>query len=390
MQPHEYRQRNRPRVSIVGAGVCGLGIGWRLAQAGCAVSIFDRGAAGRGASWAAAGMLAPQIEAEPGEDALLGLMLESQRMWPAFHRDIEQASGMAVPYRREGTLLIALDRDDAEAARRAQAFQHSLGLSTRWLTAAEIRAREPHLHPDVRGGIFSPEDHAVDNRALVGALVQAFQKAGGALYEHASVDEVTITNGAVEGLVIDGRRQAAEIVVIAAGAWSRTLPGLPEAARPPVSPLKGQMLALRMDAQAPLLSHVVWAPGIYMVPRQDGRLILGATMEEKGFDPHLTAGGMLELLRAAWEALPGIDELPLSEQWVGFRPTSTDDAPILGPGPVEGLIFATGHHRNGIQLAPITAAGISDFIVAGTWPAALAPFTLARFSAADSPKRAAS
>jgi glycine oxidase len=383
-------RRDRPRVAIVGAGVCGLGIGWRLAQAGCAVSVYDRGPAGRGASWAAAGMLAPQIEAEPGEQALLALMLESQQMWPAFRAAVEQAGGRAVPYRSEGTLLVALDRDDAEAAKRAQAFQRSLGLSTQWLNAAQVRAREPHLHPDVRGGIFSPADHAVDNRALVEALVAAFGKAGGALYESAAVDEVTVTNGRAEGVVVGGERVEADVVVIAAGAWSRTLPGLPEIARPPVAPLKGQMLALQMEPRAPLIRHVVWAPGIYMVPRDDGRLILGATMEEKGFDPHLTAGGMLELLRAAWETLPGIDELPILEQWVGFRPTSTDDAPILGPTPVDGLVMATGHHRNGIQLAPITAEGVAAAILSGNLPMALRPFTLARFVREAEPERAAS
>jgi glycine oxidase len=382
--------RDLPRVAIVGGGVIGLAVGWRLAQAGCTVSIYERGTPGRGASWAAAGMLAPQIEAEPGEQALLGLMLESQKLWPAFHAEIERAGGRPVPYRREGTLSIALDRDDAEAGRRAQEFQRSLGLSTQWLNAAQVRAREPHLHPDVRGGIFSPHDHAVDNRALTLALITAFRSAGGALQENAAVDEVTVSNGRAIGLVVGGEAAAADVVVIAAGAWSRTLPGLPLEARPPVSPLKGQMLALQMDQRAPLLSHVVWAPGIYMVPRDDGRLILGATMEEKGFDPHLTAGGMLELLRAAWEALPGIDELPILEQWVGFRPTSTDDAPILGPTSVEGLVMATGHHRNGIQLAPITAAIVADHILTGEVASAMRPFTLARFARALEPAKAAS
>lgn len=390
MHPTRSSRRDRPRVAIVGAGVCGLGIGWKLAQAGCAVSIYDRGTAGRGASWAAAGMLAPQIEAEPGEQALLALMMESQTLWPAFHARVEQASGLAVPYRSEGTLLVALDRDDAEAGKRAQEFQRGLGLSTQWLNAAQVRAREPHLHPDVRGGIFSPADHAVDNRALVEALIVALNNAGGALHENISVDEVTITNGKADGLVAGGECVSADVVVIAAGAWSRTLPGLPEMARPPVSPLKGQMLALQMDVRAPLIRHVVWAPGIYMVPRDDGRLILGATMEEKGFDPHLTAGGMLELLRAAWEALPGIDELPIIEQWVGFRPTSTDDAPILGPTPIEGLVMATGHHRNGIQLAPITAEAVSHFVLSGEVPSSLRPFALSRFARMAPLERAAS
>src|SRR5262249_19059956 len=155
-------------------------------------------------------------------------------------------------------------------------------------------------------------------------------------------------NGKATGIVVNGKTHTADIIVLAAGAWSRTIEGLPSEARPPVRPVKGQMLALRMDRNAPLLNYVVWAPGAYFAPRLDGRLIIGATVEERGFDASLTAGAQLALLEAAWRALPGIEELPIDEAWAGFRPGSRDDAPILGKGPVENLIYATGHYRNGI------------------------------------------
>src|SRR5207253_10402117 len=180
----------------------------------------------------------------------------------------------------------------------------------------------------------------------------------------------------------DGSKVSADKVVLAAGAWSRAIAGLAPELRPPVRPIKGQMLALRMDASAPLISHVVWAPGAYLVPRRDGRLLVGATVEERGFDTALTAGGVLTLLEAAWRALPAVEELPIEEMWAGHRPGSRDDAPILGPGPVEGLIYATGHHRNGILLAPVTADAIARLVFDGTVDAAIRPFGVERFAPA--------
>jgi len=174
----------------------------------------------------------------------------------------------------------------------------------------------------------------------------------------------------------------AETVVLAAGPWSRQIAGLPESARPPVRPIKGQMIALRMDPAAPLVRHVLWAPKAYIVPRKDGRLLIGATVEERGFDANLTAGGVLAILEGAWRALPAIEELPVDEMWVGFRPGSRDDAPILGPTPVEGLVLATGHHRNGILLTPATADAVSRFILTGRIDESMRPFGIDRFRAA--------
>jgi glycine oxidase len=360
--------------------VCGLGIGWRLAETGCAVTVFDRGAAGRGATWAAAGMLAAGVETEPGEERLLELTRESQRLWPDFARAVEAASGVSVDYRDEGTLVVALTRDDVERLRFTFDFQRGLGLELDWLSGAEARKREPYLRAGTAAAVYSRHDHQVDNRKLAAALKVAFTGAGGTLHEHAAVTGIDVEAGRAAGVVVGETRHPADVVVLAAGAWSREIPGLPAAARPPVRPLKGQMLALRMDPAAPILRHVLWAPGIYLVPRHDGRLLIGATTEEKGFDPSLTAGGVFALLEAAWRALPTIEELAIDEMWVGFRPGSRDDAPILGPTPVDGLILATGHHRNGILLAPVTAAAICHYIVKGEVPASIRAFGIDRFA----------
>ena len=368
------------RVAIIGAGVCGLAIGWRLAQAGARVEVFDRGRAGRGATWASAGMLAAAAEAEPGEERLLEITRWSQGLWPDFARELEAASGERVGYRDEGTLVVAPSRDDAARLRATYDYQTGLGLALDWLTPAEARRREPYLGANLAAAVFSAADHQVDNRRLAAALRAAFLAAGGRLYEETPVSAIETAAGRVTGLDAGGRRVGADAVVLAAGAWSAELPGLPKAARPPVRPVKGQALALAMDPKAPLLSHVLWAPGVYLVPRAEGSLIVGATVEEKGFDERLTAGGIFSLLEAAWRAVPAIEELAIEEMWVGFRPTSRDDAPILGPTPVDGLLLATGHHRNGILLAPATAQAVSRYILSGDLPAPARPFTLARFA----------
>lgn len=375
-----------PKVAIIGAGVMGLGIAWRLAARGARVDVFDRATAGSGASHAAAGMLAACCEAEPGEDALVALGRESQARWPAFAAELLAASGIDVELRQEGTLVVALTADDQARAHHHLSHQKKLGLPIEWISAAEARRREPHLAGKLAGAVWSPQDHQVDNRKLAAALRVAAEAAGATLHEHTPVQEIAFTGGRTDGVVLaDGTKVAADVVVLAAGAWSRTVAGLAPEQRPPVRPIKGQMLSLKMDPAAPLITHVVWAPGIYMVPRRDGRLILGATVEEKAFDTSITAGGVLTLLEAAWRTVPAIEELPIDEMWVGHRPGSRDDAPILGPAPVHGLIYATGHHRNGILLAPVTADTIAKLVLDGAVDPAIRPFGIERFA----PPRAA-
>jgi glycine oxidase len=362
-----------------------LSIAWRLAQAGCPVTVYDRGEAGHGASWAAAGMLAAAVETEPGEERLLALTRESQRMWPAFADELEAANGTSLGYRDEGTIVVALTRDDAEQLRFTFDFQKGLGLELQWLSGVEARRREPHLRPGIPAAVFSPGDHQVENRRLGGMLARAARHAGAVLREHNPVREVEIVDERVRGVATEHGRDPADVVVLAAGAWSRTISGIPSVHLPPVRPIKGQMLALQMDPGAPLLRHVVWLPRGYLVPRQDGRLLVGATVEERGFDETITAGGLLGLIEGAWRAVPAIEELPVAETWVGFRPGSRDDAPILGPTAIEGLVVATGHHRNGILLAPITAKAVSLYILTGRLPDAVEAFTPGRFSQRSSP-----
>ena len=365
---------------IIGAGVIGLGIAWRLAQAGCSVTLYDRAEAGRGASWAAAGMLAAAVETEPGEEELLVLTLASQRMWPSFARELEAVSDISVGYRDEGTIVVALTRDDAEHLRHICDFQKSLGLELQWLSGAEARRREPHLRPGIPAAVWSPRDHQVENRWLTQGLGEAARRAGVVLREHVPVREVEVAGGRARAVLTDHGRDPADVVILAAGAWSRDIAGIPSAHLPPVRPIKGQMLALRMDPSAPLLRHVVWAPRSYLVPRRDGRLVVGGTVEERGFDDTLTAGGLLALLEGAWRAVPAIEELPIAETWVGFRPGSRDDAPMLGPSGIDGLIVATGHHRNGILLTPITVETVSAYVLTGRLPEIVEPFTPERFS----------
>jgi glycine oxidase len=302
-------------VAIIGGGVVGLAIGWRLAEAGVDVAIFERGVAGRGASHAAAGMLAAAAECEPGEEALLELTLASQRLWPAFHARLEQASGLPVEYREAGILVLALGREEVDRLRFKYEFQTDLGLDLDWLDGRQARALEPALRAGTAAAVYSPGDHTVEARAVVAALIAAFRAAGGRLYEHCPVERLEVAGGRAVGVRLAEGSCRAETVILAAGAWSGGLAGLPAEARPPVRPLKGQALALRMDPARPLLNHTVWTEQIYLTPRCDGRLVIGATVEERGFDQSATAGGLYALLEATRRVLPGCEELPLDEIW---------------------------------------------------------------------------
>jgi glycine oxidase len=366
------------KVAIIGGGIIGLALGWRLAQRGAETTVFERDTIGLGASYAAAGMLAAGCEAEPGEQALGVLNHESLALWPDFAAELEAASGMEIGLRREGTMLIALNRDDAAKLRHDMEFQKSQGIDLEWLTPAEARAREPYLAPQLAGAVFSPGDWQVDNRAATAALAEAFRRSGGVLRERLPVLRIETDGGRARGVVTTEGVHEADVVVLAAGAWSAGF-DLP-VPLPPVRPIKGQMLSVQMDPEAPLLRHVIWAPRAYLVPRRSGLLIVGATVEERGFDGAMTAGGLYSLLDGAWRALPGIEELNVVETWVGFRPGSRDDAPVLGPSALPGLMFCTGHHRNGILLTPVTAAAMAATILEQRPDPRIAPFGIGRFA----------
>ena len=374
-------------ILIVGGGAIGLAVGWRLAEAGRAVSIFERGEAGRGASWMAAGMLAPDAEIGFEEIALYRLGRESLRRWPAFARALESASGHPVDYRDEGTLAVADDRDSAAALRRLYAFQREQGLAAEWLTGAEALAIEPFLAPRLAAAVFTPSDHQVDNRRVVEALKVAFRKAGGVLHEHTPVRAV-VPDAAQPALVLEeGMRVEGGAVVVAAGAWSRQLDGLEPAARPPVRPVKGQMIELRM-ARPFELRHVVRGPDAYLAPKRDGRLLVGATNEEMGFDTAVTAGGLHRLLDGAWRVVPGLLELDVTDTWAGLRPGSRDHAPLLGWSAAPGVVFATGHYRHGILLAPVTADTVAGLLLGRETSPLIAPFSPLRFVSSETPQDA--
>ncbi len=372
------------RVIIVGGGVIGLGIGWQLAKAGCTVSIYERNQAGRAASWAAAGMLAPHAEVHFEERELLNMGVQSCRMYPEWVAELETDSRMNVGYRAEGTLIVGVDRDDARELEHLYESQKLLDLKVEWITGREAREMEPLLSPKITAAIWSKDDHQVDNRAMVEALIRAYQNADGILHEDTSVGKIEIVDGKAKGIWVKDNLEEADVIVLAAGCWSNDIDGLPEAVQPPVRPVKGQMLALQME-EGIVLEKVIRAPrakyptDVYLVPKDDGRLVIGATSEEMGFDTRLTAGGLFELLRGTWEAVPGIYDLPVIETWAGLRPGSRDNAPILGETGVENLIMATGHYRNGILLTPITAREIAALILTGETSENIAHFQLSRF-----------
>jgi glycine oxidase len=373
-----------PEVVIVGGGVIGLAIAWRAALGGLSVTVVDP-SPGRGASWAAAGMLAAVTEVQYGEDALLALNLASAERYPSFVAELEEATGLDVGYRTCGTLAVAFDGDDKAVLDELQTFQLRLGLKAEHLTGRECRRLEPMLAPGVRAGLLVHGDHQVDNRRLVAALLTAAKRSGVKVLENDAA-AVVVGPDRVEGVeVADGVRLAAETVVLAAGCWSAAIRGLPPGSVPPVRPVKGQILRLRGPQDPPFLSHnlrcLVAGGHVYLVPRADGEVVVGATGEEQGFDTTVTAGGVRQLLHDAWQVVPGIAELELVECRAGLRPGSPDNAPMLGPAAgLEGLVVATGHYRNGILLTPITADAIAELLITGHPPDLIGPFTPDRFA----------
>jgi glycine oxidase len=363
-----------PDVLVVGGGVIGLSLAWRARQQGMTVLVLEREEIGRRCATAvAAGMLAPVSEVEFGDAGrrVLDLGVRSAAIWPDFASELERASGIAVGLRRSGTVTVARDVDEARELERQMAFREEIGLRFARLAPSAVRELEPALAPTVRLALHAPEDHSVDPRRVLAALRRACEADGVRLREHAAVAglDLASSDGPVAGVTLAGGEQLrAGVVVVAAGAWAAELGGLPARARVAVRPVKGQILRLR-DPEGPgLLERVLRFSGGYIVPRGDGRYVLGATMEERGFEEEPTAGGVYELLRHARELLPGVLELQIQELSVGFRPTTADNAPVIGLGAVEGLLWAVGHHRNGILLAPVTAELIVEALLTSMSP----------------------
>lgn len=366
---------------VIGAGAIGLSCAWRCAQAGMSVLVLERDEPGAGASGVAAGMLAPVTEASFGEDALLELNLAARRQWPAFAAELEEATALPTGYADSGALVVAADRDDAEELRRLHAFQVELGLDAEWLGPRAARRLEPALSPRVGGAIHAAQDGHVDPAAVIRALELAISTAGGRLRTGVEVAGIEIAGGAVQGVRTEsGEELAARAVLVAAGAWSSQGGLAVEAAAPAIRPVKGQLLELRVRrGRRPPAQRIVRTPRCYLVTRGDGRVVLGATQEEQGFDTAVTADGVYRLLEAAWEVLPDVGELELVQARVGLRPGTPDNAPAIGEGEPSGLLWATGHHRNGIMLAPLTGRAIAAALTGGDFPVELEPFHPQRF-----------
>jgi glycine oxidase len=377
----------RADVAVVGAGVIGLASAWRLAQAGVAVVVVDP-VPGSGASGVAAGMLAPVTEARLGEEALLALNHASWARWPAFAAEVEVAGGRPVGYRADGTLMVALDADDRALLDDLAGRHRAMGLAVEPLRGREARALEPGLAPSVRAGLLAADERSVDPAALVEALWAAAEAAGATVLTRPVERVVTTPAGdRVTGVALaggDGAVVEAATVLLAAGTWSATVAGVPDHVRPPVRPIRGQVLTLRQPPGDPLIARtvrgIVWGSSIYLVPRDDGRVVIGATVEERGFDTTPTAGGAYELLRDALAIVPGLDDAELVAVRAGLRPGSPDDLPMIGPSGVEGLVIATGHHRNGILLTPVTAEAVVALVTGGSVPAEVAACDPRRFA----------
>ncbi|GHE67387.1 glycine oxidase ThiO [Streptomyces vinaceus] len=374
-------------VLVVGGGIIGLVTAWRAARHGLRTVLADP-APGGGAAQVAAGMLAAVTELHYGEETLLGLNLASAARYPEFAAELAEASGgMDIGYRACGTLAVALDADDRLHLRELHALQRRCGLESEWLTGRECRRLEPMLAPGVRGGLRVDGDHQVDPRRLAAALLAACERAGVEIRRAAAQCLLTAADRAVGVRLDDGTELRGDQVVLAAGSLSGKLAGVPARALPPVRPVKGQVLRLAVPAAyAPFLSRTVRAvvrgSHVYLVPRENGELVIGATSEELGWDTTVTAGGVYELLRDAHELVPGITELPLTETRAGLRPGSPDNAPLLGPTELPGLHVATGHYRNGVLLTPLTGDVMAQLLTTGTVPEIARPFTPRRFSAA--------
>jgi len=366
---------------VIGAGLIGLASAWRASRHGLSVLVVDRaGEAGAGASGVAAGMLAPVTEADFGEEPLLEVNLLARERWPGFAAELEERTGLPTGYRECGALVVAVDRDDAEALHRLHEFQLTLGLEAEWLPPSRCRALEPGLSPRIAGGVLAHADAQADPRATVRALSRAVAE----VELGVEVEAIEHSGGAVSGVRTAAGLIECDAVVVAAGARSAAL--APGGEGPPVRPVKGQIIELRTrGAMAEPISRIVRTPRCYLVARGDGRLVLGATMEEQGFDTAVTADGVYRLLEAAWEVLPEVGELELVGARAGLRPGTPDNRAVVGPDPaIGGLIWATGHWRNGVLLAPYTGELVAGLLAEGSVPAeaaALAPSRFARVEA---------
>jgi len=364
-------------VAIAGAGLIGSAIALELARAGLRVGLFDKNEPGQEASWASAGILSPAPE-NPAMIATVPLGLASMGLYPEFIADVEEMSGHETGYRRKGTLQALFSRDAREELNTVIALHHGLGLKAEAVSADEAREMEPALSEEMEAAILRPDEGSVDNRRLTNAVLEAVKRAGVEIFANQGVRAIRRQGARCTGVVTGDGFFEAQFTVIAAGCFSAEIEGLSSYA--PVTPAKGQILALRPGDSK--IERVLWSKNIYLVPRTDGRVIVGATTERAGFNKELTAGGLQKLLAGAIELAPCLAVARIDEIWAGLRPDSPDHLPIIGPTDIEGLLVASGHFRSGIVLAPITARLICDWIVKQNVTVAWERFSPMRFAKA--------
>lgn len=344
-------------VAVAGGGVIGGAIALELARAGLRVAVFDRQQLGQEASWASAGILSPAPE-NPGMVAMVPLAKASLALYPEFVGWVEEISGRSTGFRPKGTLEALFSHDTKAELSTIIALHHGLGLKAEPLRAADARELEPALSEEVEAAVLRPEEASVDNRALTAAILKAAERSGAEIFSGNGAKAIWRDGNRCAGLVLQNDKVEAKWTVIAAGCFSATIEGIAPYA--PVRPAKGQMVALRADDLK--MERVLWSEKIYLVPRNDGRILAGATLEYAGFDKRTTAGGIEKILSAAIDLAPGLANARIEETWAGLRPDSPDHLPILGPTDIDGLLIATGHFRSGIVLAPITARLVREWI----------------------------
>ena len=344
-------------VAIAGGGVIGGSIALELAQAGLRVAVFDRQRPGQEASWASAGIISPAPE-NPGMIATVELAKKSAGLYPEFAARVEEISGESTGYRRKGTLEALFSHDTKAELSTIIAVHHGLGLKAEPLRAEDARELEPALSEEIEAAVLRPDEASIDNRALTAALLEAALRSGVEFFSESGVKAIWREGHCCKGLTLQNEKVEAKWTIIAAGCFSATIEGA--AAYAPVRPAKGQMASLRADDLK--IERVLWSEKIYLVPRNDGRILVGATVEHVGFDKRVTAGGIERILSAALELAPGMKNARIEETWAGLRPDSQDHLPILGPTDLDGLLMATGHFRSGILLTPITARLMREWI----------------------------
>ena len=344
-------------VAVAGAGVIGGAIAFELARAGLKVALFDRQTPGKEASWASAGILSPAPETA-GMIPLVAIGKASMALYPEFVKEIEGVSGQTAGYRPKGTIQALFSRDARAELSTVIALHHGVGLKAEPLSTQEARKLEPALSEDMEAAILRPDEASIDNRALTETMLAAARKSGVEIFPASEVTAIWNEGNRCAGLVVGSEKIASDWTVIAAGCFSASIAGVKKYA--PVRPAKGQILALRGDGLK--IERVLWSENIYLVPRNDGKIIAGATVEDAGFDKKLTAGGMEKNLKGAIELVPALGNAAIEETWAGLRPDTPDHLPILGPTDLEGLLIATGHFRSGIILTPITARLIREWI----------------------------